>query len=128
MSILKNLGIGTDLIDTNRIERIFARHKLRFSEKILSASEMLEFYKAKAPFNFLAKRFVAKEAAVKALGTGFSQGISFQDISLHHDELGAPYLELSGKFAEIAAEKNLKNWKISLSDESNLVLAFVVAF
>lgn len=124
---LKNISIGTDLVTIGRIEKVFLRHKKRFAEKILSTKELKEFELAKAPVNFLAKRFAAKEAAVKALGTGFADGVSFKDIILEHDSMGAPLLKLEGKFALIASLKKLSNWQISLSDNETMVLAFVVA-
>lgn len=124
---LKNISIGTDLVTIDRIEKVFLKYKKSFAQKILSARELKEFELAKAPVNFLAKRFAAKEAAVKALGTGFADGVSFQDIILEHNSMGAPLLKLEGRFAHIASLKNLSNWQISLSDNETMVLAFVVA-
>lgn len=124
---LQNIAIGTDLLEINRIKNTFTKHDKRFAKKILSKKELKDFSSTKAPVNFLAKRFAAKEAAVKALGTGFSQGVSFKDISLYHNSFGAPYIKIDGKFAEIAEQKKLSNWQISLSDTKDLILAFVVA-
>ena len=76
--------------------------------------------------NFIAKRFAAKEALVKAFGTGFRMGIWFQDFSILNNNLGAPIVKLHNKALKFADDNNIKNILISLSDEKHYALAFVV--
>lgn len=119
-------GIGTDLVSVPRIERVLERHRDRFANKILGCDEYQEFQKCKHRANFLAKRFAAKEAAAKALGTGFSKGVSWKDIQVMHNEHGRPELSLSNgalkRFLSIRGEQIL----LSLSDEEPLVIAYVI--
>lgn len=119
-------GIGTDLVSILRIEQALEKHGERFARKVLSSNECEAFFSHKRQANFLAKRFAAKEAAVKALGTGFTQGVGWKDIELSHDSNGRPILSLSNgaldRFNKLGGTQIL----LSLSDEVSLVVAYVV--
>lgn len=91
------IGFGIDFVEVIRFERIIKNLKLNFAEKILSNQEWLEYKINSRPASFLAKRFVAKEAAVKALGTGIRDGLSLNQFEIFHDKFGKPKINLLGK-------------------------------
>jgi holo-[acyl-carrier protein] synthase len=103
----------------------FAKHGEKFARRILTAMEMEDFLKAKKPEHFLAKRFAAKEAAAKALGTGFSGGLSLGNIGVNHDDKGKPLLEFSGKAQELVESFGIRESHISIADEQEHAVAFV---
>ncbi len=119
-------GIGTDLVKIGRIKKSLETTGDRFAKRILEQSEFMEFSKSVLPANFLAKRFAVKEAAGKALGTGIGQGVSWQDIIVEHDEIGAPILKFKGRAAELAEQKGVKSMHVSISDEVEYATAFVI--
>ena len=121
------VGVGTDIVLISRIQRSLNRFGDRFAERILSDDELVEFKQAKLPEYFLAKRFAAKEAVSKALGTGMRQGVSFRTISIGHDQAGKPNIVVSDGSAAIADALGVVRWHLSLSDEREHALAFVVA-
>src|SRR5487761_2461547 len=94
-------GIGTDIVEYARIAKLFARHGERFAQRVLSASELPELENHTNPARLLAKRFAAKEAFAKAVGTGLRHPVSLSRISIAHDEMGKPVLcfdELLGDY------------------------------
>ena len=119
-------GIGTDIVQVARIERSLERFNEDFASKVLSADEWVIYRQQGSRAKYLAKRFAAKEAAGKALGTGIGQGVSWQDFTIINDEHGAPALMLSGHAAQLATAKGINNIQISLSDEQDYAVAFVV--
>ena len=119
-------GIGTDIIEIKRVERLLSRYGTRFSKRILTSSEHQKFATHPHPANFIAMRFAAKEACVKALGTGFRDGIGYVQINITNDELGKPQLQYSGKVAKLISARSIKQSHISLSDERKYAIAFVV--
>lgn len=119
-------GIGTDLVEIARIEHSLSRWGEKFAERILCADELEEFREARRPGHFLAKRFAVKEAAVKALGTGMRQGVHFRQISVSHCESGAPILVFTGRAREIASLNGVDERHLSISDERDYAMAFVV--
>ena len=119
-------GIGTDIVEIDRIRQIYLRHPDKFVNRILSASEQQDFSKTENKAAFLAKRFAAKEAAAKALGTGIGADAAFTDFSVTHTASGQPLLEIQGRASELMKQRRLAASHISLSDESNLAVAFVV--
>jgi holo-[acyl-carrier protein] synthase len=119
-------GIGTDLVEYARIERLLARYGTRLAERLLSAEELLEFATTKSPARLLAKRFAAKEALAKALGTGLRHPVSLSRISVSHDELGKPNFKFDAILSAYLAEKNIGKCHLSLSDEREMIIAFVV--
>jgi len=119
-------GIGVDIVNIDRIEAALLRFGDRFSQRILGTMELVEFSQHAQPARFLAKRFAAKEATAKALGSGFRAGLKLSDIQVTHDALGKPLLHLSGQAAVLADAHALCASHLSLSDETNQVVAFVV--
>lgn len=120
------IGIGTDLAKIERFAAILARRKVAITNRLLTAKEQLAMQQAASEPAFLAKRFAAKEAFLKALGTGLRQGLSWQDMEVSNDKLGKPIMMLSGKAAELAAVKGVKTIHLSITDEKEMALAFVV--
>ena len=120
-------GIGTDIVDISRIKKIFNRNN-KFKKRIFSAEEIKYCETKSNKISSYSKRFAAKEAFVKALGTGISQGISFNEISVKNNKYGAPFIVLLGKTKTIAKNLTKKKNKIylSLSDEKKYALAMVV--
>ncbi|MBI3571636.1 MAG: holo-ACP synthase [Gammaproteobacteria bacterium] len=118
-------GIGTDIVRVARMQEDLDRFGDRFAERILTVGELQEFHQNASKANFLARRFAAKEAAVKALGTGFSHGVQLRDIEVTHDEQGKPLLEFSGRAREFLQEKKISIAHISLADEKDHAVAFV---
>ena len=119
----KIYGVGTDIVDITRIKKSIKNKK--FIYKIFSDRE-IKNSKNKLD-SYYAKRFAAKEAFSKALGTGISEGISFNEISILNNDKGQPYIELLGK-TKIIVNKKIKKRKIflSLSDEKKYAIATVI--
>ncbi|MBV0933538.1 holo-ACP synthase [Marinobacterium weihaiense] len=120
------VGIGTDLLEIARIEQALARTP-RLPARILTPTELGAYARHPRPVLFLAKRFAAKEAAVKALGTGIGRGISWQHFAVNHDPLGRPLLQVQGAAAEHAQALGITDWHLSYTDERAYVSAFVIA-
>jgi holo-[acyl-carrier protein] synthase len=120
-------GIGTDLVLVSRIRSSLDRFGDRFAQKILAEKELVDFAVTRAPEYFLAKRFAAKEAVSKALGTGMRHGVTFRTIQISHDVAGKPQVNLVGDAAGVAEKNGIVHLHISLSDERDHALAFVVA-
>lgn len=121
------VGIGTDIVETSRILNLLDKHSENFAKRILSSKELTEYAQEVVKEKFLAKRWAAKEALSKALGTGFTQGVSFADITIKHNDVGKPLIVLTGKTKQVAAELGIIKWSISISDEKHYALAFVIA-
>src|SRR6266700_3213255 len=90
------IGLGVDLCDIRRIERILEKYGDRFTHRCFTATERAKADRRKARAATYAKRFAAKEACAKALGTGIGQGVSWLDMGVENDEFGRPSLELTG--------------------------------
>ncbi|TKB46174.1 holo-ACP synthase [Thalassotalea mangrovi] len=120
------VGIGNDLIEIARIAKMADKARDRLSKRILTESEMAIYQSHNFPERFLAKRWAAKEAAAKALGTGIAAGVSFQHIEISNLDNGQPQLNFSGRALEIAEQLNAIHFHISLSDEQHYAVAFVV--
>ncbi|KPQ26089.1 MULTISPECIES: holo-ACP synthase [unclassified Halomonas] len=120
------VGIGSDIARVERFARALQRHGPRFALRILGPDEHAVWQQKSQPTAFLAKRFAAKEAFVKALGLGLRHGLQWRDIQVHNDELGKPFLELHGTAAEKAAVAGVTTMHITLSDEDDYAIAFVV--
>lgn len=118
-------GIGTDIVRVARMQKDLDRFGERFAERILTVNELNQFRQVHDKANFLARRFAAKEAAVKALGTGFSNGVQLHDIEVTHDAQGKPLLEFSGRALEYLQQKMISIAHISLADEQDHAVAFV---
>ena len=123
---MKLFGVGTDIIQVNRLKK--SLKKKPFLSRIYSKEEILKCKRSKVNSNCFAKRFAAKEAFSKALGTGISKGISFNEIVILNEKSGKPYIKLINKTKKIVERKLKKKiYKISLSiaDEKDYAVAFV---
>lgn len=119
-------GIGTDIVEVSRVSAILARHGVRFARHVLNATEMPEYARANFPERFLAKRFAAKEAFAKAIGTGFRGKVTLTNIRITHDVLGKPELDFAPALRALVTERGIARCHLSISDEKELVAAFVV--
>ena len=119
-------GIGTDIVEVARIEASISQFGDDFAKRILAVSELASYEKSTIKPRFLAKRFAAKEAFSKALGTGLRAPCTFQNIAVSHDDLGKPILVLADELQVFMTAKNITKTHISISDEKNLAAAFVV--
>ncbi len=119
-------GLGIDIVKTERIREVYVRYGRKFARRILSAGELARFDETKRPVSFLAMRFAAKEAASKALGTGFRQGVGPRLIEVTHNAAGKPSLLLHGAAAAHAANLDVAYSHISLTDEAEYAAAVVV--
>lgn len=118
------IAIGTDILRPERIDKVVNRLGDRFVRRILTPEERAEYSASPRPNNLLAKRFAAKEAVAKCLGTGIGRGISWQDIRIVHDACGAPGVELSGGALRVAEARGGQRVLVSLADEEGCVIAF----
>jgi holo-[acyl-carrier protein] synthase len=119
-------GIGTDIVEVNRIQASITQFGDDFARRILADSELESYLQSHIKARFLAKRFAAKEAFSKALGTGLRAPATFQNIAVSHDALGKPMLLFSPELQAFLDVKNITQAHISISDEKNLAAAFVV--
>ncbi|AQZ93317.1 holo-ACP synthase [Halopseudomonas phragmitis] len=120
------IGIGTDLVLVARIEAVVARQGERFARRILTPAEFQRYATHHQPLRFLAKRFAAKEAILKALGTGLAKGMSWQHIQIDSDANGAPLVVLSGTALARLQQGGGGRMLLSLSDEREQALAFAL--
>ena len=119
-------GLGTDIVEIERIEKLYSKYGINFANRILNPKEQKDLEGNRFPVKFLAKRFAAKEAFVKALGTGFSNNIQFADIIIAHDELGKPILKTSKNLQLLMQDRNIIRSHISISDERLYAMASVI--
>lgn len=119
-------GIGTDIVEVARIRRALERYGERFARRILAEPERAAFVLASNKAAWLAKRFAAKEAGVKAMGTGFRDGISLHQLYVSTDELGRPWLEFSGRAKQLTEAWNISQAHLSLADEREYAVAYVM--
>ena len=126
---MKIFGIGTDIINIKRMEKSIKKNGDNFINKVFSKNEISYCKKKKNPFPFYAKRFAAKEALSKALGTGIRKGIKFKNIEITNDNFGKPSIELKGTTAAFL-KKKIKTKKydihLSLSDDIPWAQATVI--
>ncbi len=120
------IGIGTDIVEISRIEQVLARHGERFINRVLVPAEREQCAEAPNATRFLAKRFAAKEAISKALGTGIGVSLSWQDLIVERSPSGAPSVALSERGAELLASRGGREILLSLSDERAYAVAFAV--
>ncbi|NYT52146.1 MAG: holo-ACP synthase [Candidatus Vesicomyosocius endoextente] len=119
-------GVGVDIVNIERIERILSKNKEGFVKRILSEYEQVLFDKKGDSSTYCAKRFSAKEAFSKALGIGIGKIISFQDLTIRNNKQGSPYFIFSAKLCVYLVDKNIKKAHLSLSDEKFNAMAFVI--
>ena len=119
-------GIGTDIVDISRIIYILNKRKTAFIKRILTQHEEALFANKGDSASYFAKRFAAKEAFAKALATGIGKVVTFQDLTVRNNENNKPYFVVSEKLRLYLLEKNIKKAHLSISDEKNSAIAFVV--
>jgi holo-[acyl-carrier protein] synthase len=120
------VGIGVDLVDVGRIERLMSEYGGRFAERVLAPSEREAFKSSGRPNWFLANRFAAKEALSKALGTGLRFPVTLHAISIASDAIGKPAFAFHGPLPAYLASRNIGSHHLSLSHEKGLACAMVV--
>ena len=124
---MKIFGIGVDIIENNRFKKLLK--KKRFVNRIFSQKELHIYKNKRNKILYLSKRFSAKEAFVKSLGTGFRNNLCFTDISILNDKKGKPYFLFNKKIKDILKKKyKLNSFKahLSLSDEKKNSISYVV--
>lgn len=119
-------GMGMDLVEVARITAARERWGVRFARRLLAPAELVEWQHHPQADRFLARRFAAKEAASKALGTGMRDGVSFQSISVGHDHLGKPLLHFHGGALALLRERGIVAAHLSITDERQFAAATVV--
>jgi holo-[acyl-carrier protein] synthase len=119
-------GVGTDLIEIKRVERVLKRFGERFARRILCEPELKRFRAHKQPVAYLAKRFAAKEAFTKALGTGIHAPANWQGVWVVNLKSGKPILEFSSRLKEFLRERKIRNSHLSLTDEREIASATVI--
>ena len=119
-------GIGTDIVEVVRFDSMQARYGERLAERVLSNAELAKLPAQIHPARFIAKRFAAKEAFAKAVGTGLRHPVSLQRITIVNDELGKPSLQFDKVLDEYLARLGIAAHHLSISDEHHHVVAFVV--
>ena len=120
------VGVGVDIAETKRFENLYSRYGGRIVRRILTESEQVEFGRRNNPASYLATRFAAKEAAAKALGTGFGCGVGYKSIEIKNNNQGKPMLKFINSALELARKKKVENVFVSLSDEKHYVVAMVI--
>jgi len=121
------IGHGVDIVEISRIHMMMGENPERFLERIYTEQEKLDSGNGKRRDEHLAVRFAAKEAALKALGTGWSQGIGWTDVSVVKNEAGKPSMVVVGRAAEVAENLGIRTWHVSLSHTSTHAIASVIA-
>ena len=119
-------GIGTDIVEVARMDASITKFGIPFAERILSPDELIGFQASNQKAQFLAKRFAAKEAFSKALGTGLRAPATFQNISITHDALGKPLFKFAPDLLQLLRVKGIHHQHLTVSDERALAVAFVV--
>lgn len=119
-------GIGTDILQAERVERTWQRFGEHFAQRLLLDEELALFRKSKRPVRFLAMRFAAKEAIVKALGTGFANGVWIRDVGMLPNALGQPQVIYSARGHAVRRQLGVGEGHLTLSDEAGLIVAVAV--
>ena len=124
---MKTLGIGVDIVQNSRIRKSITNEK--FLLRIFTNDEISKSKKTKNKIAFFSKRFAAKEAFSKALGTGFRKNLNFKDISITNNKQGKPFIKINNKLHNLIKQKfktKKFNVLLSISDESKHSIAFVI--
>tara|TARA_Y100000590_G_scaffold469731_1_gene659387 strand:- start:1454 stop:1837 length:384 start_codon:yes stop_codon:yes gene_type:complete len=124
---MKIIGVGVDIVENSRIKRSINNNN--FLKRVFTKQEILKSKKIKHKVSYFAKKFAAKEALVKALGTGFRNGLNFNDITVINDKLGKPSFLITNKMKYLIKKKNKISsfdFFLSISDEKKYSMAFVI--
>lgn len=119
-------GVGTDIVELSRMQATWERFGENFALRILMPEELILFRKAKNPVRFLAMRFAGKEAAVKAIGTGFAHGVWLRDVGIVNNDWGRPLIIWSKRGQKVCDELGVGQGHVSLTDDAGLIMAFAV--
>ena len=119
-------GIGIDVVQVQRVAKTYARFGQHFVDRLLMDEERVFFARSKNPVRFLSMRFAAKEAVVKAMGTGFSNGMWIRDVGTVPNKLGRPDVIYSTRGQGMCRQLGISGGHLSLTDEAGLVVAFAV--
>lgn len=119
-------GIGIDVTSIARVDSSLQRFGERFAHRVLHENERDDFVASSQPARFLAKKFAAKEAASKALGTGIRGGVSLHDFVTWNSDMGKPELKVFGVAAERCRQEGVTRYHVSLSDEGDIVTAVAI--
>ncbi len=119
-------GIGTDLVELSRVQETYDRFGQHFVDRLLMDEERVQFEKSKWPVRFLAMRFAAKEATVKAMGTGFAHGVWIRDVGIVNNDWGRPEIIWSDRGRARCDELGIGEGHVSLTDDAGLIQAFAI--
>ena len=119
-------GVGTDLVEIKRVERVLERFGDRFARRILCEPELKRFRSHKQPIAYLAKRFAAKEAFTKALGTGIHAPANWHGVWVVNLKSGKPQLEFSVELKKLLTQRQIRHSHLSLTDERDIASATVI--
>lgn len=119
-------GVGTDIVELARIQATYDRFGEHFVDRLLMDEERKLFDKSKQPVRFLAMRFAGKEATVKAMGTGFANGMWMRDVGILNDPRGRPLIIWSPRGQKVCEELGIDGGHVSLTDDAGVVVSFAV--
>ncbi len=119
-------GVGIDVLQADRISAVFRKYGEHFVNRLLMPEERALFDEQKRPERFLAMRFAAKEAVVKAMGTGFANGMWVRDVGVVPDRFGRPEIIFSDRGKRKCAELGIADGHLTLTDEAGLVVAVAI--
>ncbi len=119
-------GVGTDIVELSRVQAVYERFGERFVQRLLMDEEAELFRRSKHPVRFLAMRFAAKEATVKAMGTGFAHGVWIRDVGITANDWGRPLVIWSERGQRVCDRLGIGKGHVSLTDDAGLVVAFAV--
>ena len=120
------IGIGVDIAEIARVDRLREKFGERFAQRILTADELLEYRRRKNSSNYLASRFAVKEAVAKAFGTGIGKHLGFHSMQIDNNANGKPELRFMPDASELVKHRQVRNALISLSDERHYVVAMAL--
>ena len=121
-------GVGVDILEKERVSTIHKKYGKRFQERVLGDSEIkaIEGKSLNNQIRFISNNFACKEAVAKALGLGFTEGISLKEIEILRKPSGQPFITLNGNTDKVAKNIGIKKFHVSISDTKKLSMAFVV--
>lgn len=119
-------GVGTDILELSRVQQTYDRFGDHFVDRLLMKEERKQFSRVKWPVRYLAMRFAAKEATVKAMGTGFRHGMWIRDVGIVNNDWGRPEIIWSVRGQRVCRDLGINGGHVTLSDDAGLIIAFAV--